>query len=199
MDEKEKAEDHDDGSDDWSSFPDPSFFVGHGGMFDSHNNSIYHSIARVFVNRAKRAFRAGRPWWDFENEELSINPRSEAEAEPDPARRRYLVKTILDPQTRLDVFNAIKVRLCNEIWLEEYVPPNARSTPRDSMAPPGAPEQKARASVEDGNADGERTVEKWLPAEKILDNHILDKYLPERLRKRPSPPAVPVFKKIEGL
>lgn len=85
------------------------------------------SIALNFASRAKRAFRAGRSWESFEQEELSINSEAGVKATKDPYERKIALETVLDNELRLYVFEEIKVRLCHEIWLQPYPEPDTSS------------------------------------------------------------------------
>jgi hypothetical protein len=77
-------------------------------------------IALNFVGRAKRAFRAGRSFADFEQEELAIDSKAGANAIKDPVERAIALRSALDNGIRLYVYEQLKVRLCHEIWLEPY-------------------------------------------------------------------------------
>lgn len=57
------------------------------------------------MHRAKRAFWAGKSWREFEAEEASVQMQKKVE------------------EVRLAVFDVLKYRLCEEIWLEPYQPP----------------------------------------------------------------------------
>lgn len=89
------------------------------------------SIGLNFVSRAKRAYRAGRSWTSFELEELAINSRAGARALKDPRERNIALSSSLSNSLRLYVFEQIKGRLCNEIWLQPYPEDDAESM-RDS-------------------------------------------------------------------
>jgi len=102
-----------DGSDDWQEF------AGNPVDYDT-STQFYSCIARVFVNRAKRAFRAGRPWNDFASDEYFIDTQSKAMTEQDPSRRKLLLEETLENDVRIEVFEAVAARLCNEIWLQPY-------------------------------------------------------------------------------
>jgi hypothetical protein len=75
-------------------------------------------IALNFVSRAKRAYRAGRSFASFEQEELAIDSKAGANAIKDPFERQLALRDALDNDTRLYVYEQLKVRLCHEIWLE---------------------------------------------------------------------------------
>jgi hypothetical protein len=77
-------------------------------------------IALNFVGRAKRAYRAGRTFADFEQEELAIDSKAGANAIKDPVERAIALKSALDNDIRLYVYEQLKARLCHEIWLEPY-------------------------------------------------------------------------------
>lgn len=100
-DEQEKATDIDDGSDDWEEYAD---------------DRDKHCVGRTFVNRAKRAFWRGKTWEEFEDQERRID--SEARTASGPATPYQL-----DNAFRLEVFDSLKRRLCEEIWLEPYKDP----------------------------------------------------------------------------
>lgn len=78
------------------------------------------SIGLNFISRAKRAYRAGRYWNDFECEELAIDSRAGALALKDPVQRKIALSSSLSNSLRLYVFEQIKVPLCHEIWLQPY-------------------------------------------------------------------------------
>jgi hypothetical protein len=99
LDTREKAADVDDGSDDWYEFGDET------------NRRV---IGRALVNRAKRAFWDGKSWDDF------------AEDERDTYSEAIAIKKspiVLSNEIRMEVFYALKQRLCEEIWLETYRDP----------------------------------------------------------------------------
>lgn len=74
--------------------------------------SLERIVANVFMHRAKRAFRAGMSWEDFE------------------AAERLCKSTKRVNEVRVAVFNMLKYRLCEEIWLKPYhEPPALRSSP----------------------------------------------------------------------
>jgi hypothetical protein len=77
-------------------------------------------IALNFVSRAKRAYRAGRSFASFEQEELSIDSKAGANAIQGPFEKQLALRDALDNDTRLYVYHQLKVRLCNEIWLEPH-------------------------------------------------------------------------------
>ena len=119
-DDQEKSRDIDDGSDDWYEF---------SGIREDYNRlndasigefRMEHVIAGTFVKRAKRAFWAGKNWEEFEFQERTTNTEAQARAERDPKRRKLLMECMLDNSLRLAIFDRLKKRLCEEIWLEEY-------------------------------------------------------------------------------
>ena len=116
-DEQEAANDIDDGSDDWECFSD---------------TSGNHCVARTFVQRAKRVFRSGRSWEEFEEQERSINSEV-ATASATTSQHQ------LNNAFRLEVFDMLKRRLREEIWLEPYTdPPGLVRLPlprKDSVMP----------------------------------------------------------------
>lgn len=99
--------------------------------------TLKQSIGLNFISRAKRAFRAGRSWTHFEQEELSIDSRAGAKAFKDPYQRQIALESSLSNTLRLNVFHQLKVRLCHEIWLQPY--PESSSVAaslRDSVISP---------------------------------------------------------------
>jgi hypothetical protein len=83
------------------------------------------SIGLNFASRAKRAFRAGRSWTSFEREELAIDSRAGARALKDSREREIALSSSLSNTLRLYVFEQIKHRLVEEIWLQPYPQDNA--------------------------------------------------------------------------
>lgn len=106
--------------------------------------TLQQSVALNFVSRGKRAFRAGRSWKSFEEEELAIDSRAGARAIADPIERDIALSSSLDNDYRLYIFGQIKVRLCHEIWLQAYPWPGTTPEPeeptkkRHSVINPGA-------------------------------------------------------------
>ena len=99
MDKAERQKDIDDGADDWDGFD---------------NNLPNRGIASCFLKRARRAFWAGKGWEEFEMKERNLRPQTLTKngvADPDA----------LDNARRMEIFEAIKERLCEEIWLKAYV------------------------------------------------------------------------------
>ena len=70
QDALEQESDTDDGADDWHEF---SGVRTDYGRLSSNAFPMERCIASTFVNRAKRAFRAGQSWQQFENSELAID------------------------------------------------------------------------------------------------------------------------------
>ncbi|KAK3721958.1 hypothetical protein LTR37_002774 [Vermiconidia calcicola] len=101
-DEQERAQDVDDGADDWHQLS---------------NDIDAYSIASAFVKRAKRAFWAGRIWEEFEHQER--RSYSEKKATSDQPGEHLE----LDNNRRMEIFDKVKRRLCQEIWLEPYRDP----------------------------------------------------------------------------
>ncbi|KAK3706614.1 hypothetical protein LTR37_012623 [Vermiconidia calcicola] len=101
-DEQERAQDVDDGADDWHQLS---------------NDIDAYSIASAFVKRAKRAFWAGKIWEEFEHQER--RSYSETKAKSDQPGEHLA----LDNNRRMEVFHKVKRRLCQEIWLEPYRDP----------------------------------------------------------------------------
>lgn len=99
VDRAERQKDIDDDADDWDGFD---------------NNISNRGIASCFMKRAKRAFWAGKIWKDFEIQERSLSSqtlRRGGAADPD----------VLENARRMEIFEAMKERLCEEIWLQLYV------------------------------------------------------------------------------
>ncbi len=92
QDARDEARDVDDGSDEWYAFSD---------------DGDRRCIARAFVNRAKRAFWARRPWSGFAEAERSSYNEAEA-------KQRSSI--VMSNKLRLEVWHALKGRLCEEIW-----------------------------------------------------------------------------------
>lgn len=114
VDRAERQCDVDDGADDWDSF---------------NNDLPDRGIASCFMKRAKRAFWARRSWKDFESQEISLSFPSlvkSGKADPDA----------LDNARRMEIFEAIKERLCEEIWLKPCVrePPSNDSKGSSTVA-----------------------------------------------------------------
>ena len=78
------------------------------------------AVGLNFISRAKRAFRAGRSFASFEQEERTIDSRAGAMAIRDPHERAVALSSALRNADRMYVYNQIKVRLCHEIWLQPY-------------------------------------------------------------------------------
>lgn len=107
----------DDGSDDWCEVDGKS--KGYpGASEEQRKTSMYYCVARIFVNRAKCAFRAGQPWADFELAEMAIDLQG--------------IQDGLSNRLRLAIFDVIKARLCNEIWSEQH-PSQCRSAGRKKV------------------------------------------------------------------
>lgn len=103
QDTKQKQSDVDNGQDDWFSFD---------------NDIDNRGIASIFTSRAKRAFWTGKSWQEFEETERSI-----ILATFDKDGKRIADPNALENNRRMEIFEAIKIRLCEEIWLEGYVEP----------------------------------------------------------------------------
>ncbi|KXT14439.1 hypothetical protein AC579_8372 [Pseudocercospora musae] len=132
-DEEERMTDFDDGADDWEGYD------GDANLYDGPEGLV-SAIASTFVKRAKRAFWKGHSWADFEAAELGFDLKEAVEATDDELERRFREFEPLSNDLRLDVFDQIKERLCNEIWLEQYAPSrpstaNGNTIRRDSRAP----------------------------------------------------------------
>lgn len=116
QDQREAIDDTDEDLDDWyEKSGRPEYYSE-----DVNMQAFYYSIARSFILRAKRAFRAGKSWFDFETAELTLDSMAKASAWSDTQRRERQMRHALDNDVRLAVFEQIKVRLCEEIWLENY-------------------------------------------------------------------------------
>ena len=110
IDRVQKQQDIDDDADDWQGFD---------------NSLSNRSIASCFMNCAKRAFWARKSWKEFEDEERGLSSQTvDAGGKQDPEA--------LDNDRRMEIFEAIKIRLCEEIWLEPYVPELPK---KDSKSP----------------------------------------------------------------
>lgn len=142
--EKKRLEDafravyFDDGSDDRSEFAMTLADDAHYGA-----GAMARSIASTCMNRAKKAHSIRKiSWARFEDEELAIKTREYG----------------LCGKSRLQVFNQIKERLCNEIFLEHY-DPRRLAARQDSVMPiilPGAkeviPDEEKEVAGWDGSA-----------------------------------------------
>lgn len=93
---------------------------------------VKSSVGLTFISRAKRAYRAGRTWANFELEELAIDSRAGARALTDEHQRAIALSNSLSNTLRLYVFEQIKVRLCHEIWLQPYPDPDEMASMKDS-------------------------------------------------------------------
>nr|POE61043.1 hypothetical protein CFP56_64752 [Quercus suber] len=125
QDKFECETDIDDGADDWNEFA--------GNLIDYESTERFHfTIAGSFLARAKRAYRAGCTWATFEQGERRIDSSAKAKMMADPAARAKWVPEVLDNELRLAIFDVIAKRLCNEIWLEEYVVSQSSQGKRDS-------------------------------------------------------------------
>jgi len=78
------------------------------------------AIGLNFISRAKRAYRAGRSFASFEQEERAIDSRAGAIAIRDPEERALALSSALRNADRMYVYNQVKVRLCHEIRLQPY-------------------------------------------------------------------------------
>ncbi|KAF2213234.1 hypothetical protein CERZMDRAFT_96897 [Cercospora zeae-maydis SCOH1-5] len=108
----------DDGADDWYAFEGQIASYTDPGEKD--HGQMARSIASTFIIRAKVAHWKSRSWAIFEDEELAVRTQAAARAEPDPVMRQELLDGSLCEVSRLQVFELIKERLCNEIFLEKY-------------------------------------------------------------------------------
>lgn len=164
QDALEQESDTDDGADDWHEF---SGVRTDYGRLSSNAFPMERCIASTFVNRAKRAFRAGQSWQQFENSELAIDSEGQARAEIDLRRRRLLLENALDNTLQLAVFDTIKQRLCEEIWLQAYqetATPAAVDTPNPSAnTNSGASTWTTRIPMRPTPEESERGITGWLP------------------------------------
>ncbi|KAM3423609.1 hypothetical protein BST61_g1033 [Cercospora zeina] len=108
----------DDGADNWYAFE--GRIASYTDPGEKDHGQMARSIASAFVIRAKVALWASRCWADFEDEELAVRTQAAARAEPDPVMRQELLDDSLCEVSRLQVFELIKERLCNEIFLDKY-------------------------------------------------------------------------------
>ena len=99
FDIKAKMDDIDDGADDWYALDE---------TLDAR------TAGSVFMVRAKRAFWSGKSWDQFAEDERT--GYSEATA-------RKTDPMALTNAFRMQIFDAVKERLCEEIWLEPYHDP----------------------------------------------------------------------------
>ena len=158
IDSHEKQKDIDDGADDWAA---------------CDNSLSNRGIASCFMTRAKRAFWAGKSWKEFENQERSLSSEAViAAGRSDPKA--------LDNDRRMEIFAAIKVRLCEEIWLEACVLELPKKNSKSRVAAkrdvrnntPNAVDDELEPSKED-RANGivrwtrnrEGVAEPWYPGE----------------------------------
>jgi len=102
-------------ADDWQDW------AGNASFYES-THRFYSCIASSFVVRAKRAFKAGKPWTDFVRAELQEDSESEARltALKRPKMREVIMEEALNNDIRLAVFEVLAPRLCAEVWLEPY-------------------------------------------------------------------------------
>ena len=83
-------------------------------------------IASIFTNRAKKAHISRKISWNkFEDEEVAI----------------HTPRDVLCNTSRLQVFDQIKERLCNEVFLEHYDSKRLAAR-QDSVMPPSLPGAK---------------------------------------------------------
>lgn len=99
MDRAESQKDIDDRADDWEEFD---------------NNLADRGIASCFMKRAKRMYWAGKTWKEFEEQERNLKLQA---FNGDGDAESYT----LDNARRIKIFEALKERLCEEIWLQPYV------------------------------------------------------------------------------
>lgn len=150
MDKREMDNDIDDGSDDWEEFsgvPEHQYSFA-GSITRPSGFQMEYAVANNFMIRAKRAFWKGVSWEDFEfDERTKQDSQAHVRAEPNPGKRQKLFEIALDNELRLAIFDRVKKRLCEEIWLEKYSePPGLAKLPlpfgkRDSKAP--TPDERA--------------------------------------------------------
>lgn len=151
-DRRQKGEAIDDGQDDWDAFD---------------NGLDNRVIASCFMKRAKRAFWAGKCWEEFEKAERSISSVTlDAQGEED--------QFSLDNGRRMAIFEVIKIRLCEEIWLEEYVPeesqaivPNKGLERIDTPEPLQPTKEERAAGIVRLSRNREGVPEPWYEGEPI--------------------------------
>lgn len=144
-------------ADDWSNFAGDAYDYPQPGIREklSKGNAREYAIASTFVARAKRAFLAGKSWEQFETEEEDIDSQVAAlEKEPDRNKWQTTLDEALSNSLRLAVFDQLKQRLCNEIWLQPY-----RLRGPASIEARVKAEQNREALVN----KIEQTVERWEP------------------------------------
>lgn len=101
--------------DEWENFVNPY-------EQDQDNSRFVDVVSRICITRAKRAFHASKTWTEFEKQEL----------------RAWTDEEELPKVVRLAIFDRLKVRLCEEIWLQTY------PDPRDSKIPSPEVEERRR-------------------------------------------------------
>ena len=106
----------------------------------ANNFDVLRVVSSTFVKRAKRAFWAGKSWEGFIKTELSAVPDEEE----------------LPNEIRLAVWERLKARLCEEIWLQPYpgqdskIPtPEADVTKQAAILRVPHPESQLREATED--------------------------------------------------
>lgn len=132
VDQEDAMIDFDDGADDWCEISgNPVDYIDHR----RNGLAVEYRVASTFIKRAKRAFRAGKTWEEFELDERTIDSGSKA-GEPDFWRAEPLIEQPLDNNLRLAVFDMLKPRLCEEIWLRPYQAPAANAEPPAPVVQP---------------------------------------------------------------
>ncbi|EGP90352.1 unnamed protein product [Zymoseptoria tritici ST99CH_3D1] len=93
-------------------------------IFDNYGSvkEFHHCVAAIFVSRAKRAFRAGKSFAEFHDEELAIDTDRARALETDPGRCQLHMELNLSNDLRIAILARIQERLCQEIWLQPFDP-----------------------------------------------------------------------------
>ncbi|KAI5357758.1 hypothetical protein Slin15195_G036300 [Septoria linicola] len=172
----------DDGSDDWYAFE---------GRVDTYDGRMAETIARIFVNRAKVAHGQSWAWNRFEDDELEVRTQAAARAERDPAKRAELIADSLCEKSRLEVFDRIKERLCNEVFLENYDHNRVAEDRRrqDSMIPSITTERREEI------AEDEKTVARFVQDEgSVLPEYKISHNWGRYMTQHTLPALTPVYK-----
>ncbi|KAF2722935.1 hypothetical protein K431DRAFT_345132 [Polychaeton citri CBS 116435] len=113
-----------DGSDDWLAFNgDPNAYEGRY-LGQSPSAAVACAIARVFVNRARHAKKKRLSFQGFEQAEMIFSSEQGKKVTmsltKDPSRKKAIEATKLHDELRIDVWHALRGRLCEEIWGEVH-------------------------------------------------------------------------------
>lgn len=138
VDRAERQKDIDDGSNDWDGFD---------------NDLPDRGIASCFTKRAKRSFWAGKTWMEFETQERSLNLQTLDGG-------RVAETYTLDNARRMNIFEALKERLCEEIWLQPYVGVPSRNNSKPAMAP-NARSKNVLENLEPSKQDRADGIDAW--------------------------------------